>query len=78
MITASLLQIQIQASGEYLTHELPNDWNQKTEDEQYKFVEDHAWQPFEHLDGEMLLVHIENSIDSLKYFLKELGVEIES
>lgn len=51
-------QAMILASGQYLTKSLPFEWLEWDDDEQNKFVEDNAWQPFENWDAKELFREI--------------------
>ena len=39
--------LMVLASGEYLTEYLPDNWHKWSEKKADKFVEEHAWEPFE-------------------------------
>lgn len=41
----------IEASGQFLTSHLPEDWQEWEDDEQDEFIIDHAWQPFEYWEA---------------------------
>ena len=52
-------------SGNFLTTEVPNNWLEMTEQEQNNFIEDHKWQPLEHLDSDRIIQLVQSAADSL-------------
>ena len=48
------------ASQHYLTDEIPENWDSLTIEEQDKFLSDKAWQPFQDMEPEELIDHIED------------------
>ena len=54
----------IWASGQYLTEELPNDYDKWNDKKLEKFVYDKAWFVFEDYDGEQVMEFIAGLADS--------------
>jgi len=50
------------ASGHYLFESLPNNFIDWTEKKLYKWIEQHAWQPFEYWEGEEIFDEIDTGI----------------
>lgn len=50
----------IRASSHFLTDEYPADWQDMSEEELLKFIDENQWQHFENEDAEYVFEHIEN------------------
>ena len=57
------------ATGNY-THDLPVNWTEFNDDEQYKFIETHQWQPFENWPTDDVVSEIVNLQDKVESLLK--------
>ena len=54
------------ASQHYLIEEIPENWIDLTIEEQDKFLADNAWQPFQDMEPDALIEHIEDLAISFK------------
>ena len=54
------------ASQHYLIDEIPENWIDLTTEEQDKFLADNAWQPFQDMEPDALIEHIEDLAMSFK------------
>ena len=54
------------ASNHYLVDEIPENWDSLTIEEQDKFLSDNAWQPFQDMEPEELIDHIEDLANAFK------------
>ena len=54
------------ASQHYLIEEIPENWIDLTTEEQDKFLADNAWQPFQDMEPDALIEHIEDLAMSFK------------
>ena len=59
------------ASGFYLFESLPPGFAYWNEDILNAWVQEHAWQPFEHWSGEDLWIEIEKLADGVRKYIKE-------
>ena len=59
------------SSSYYLFKTLPNHFVDWEEDKLNKWIEEHAWQPFENWTGEDLWVEIEKLADGVRTYIKE-------
>ncbi len=59
------------SSSFYLFKSLPNHFIDWEEDKLNKWIEEHAWQPFENWTGEDLWVEIEKLADGVRKYIKE-------
>lgn len=59
----------IWASGHYLFESLPNNFIDWTEKKLYKWIEQHAWQPFEYWEGEKIFDEIDNLANSMNEYV---------
>ena len=57
------------ASGNFLTDELPDNWEELGEDEQHEFIMDHVWEPMEGYFPSQVVEIIENTAGCLTKFL---------
>lgn len=58
----------IRASSHYLTNEYPVDWQDMTEEELLKYIDDNQWEHFEGMDAVYVWEHIENlAYDFISY-----------
>jgi hypothetical protein len=61
----------IRASSHYLTEEYPADWQDMTEEELLKFIDDNLWEHFEGYDAVYVWEHIENLAQDFISFVKK-------
>ena len=67
-----------EASGTFLTHCLPDKWEDMDESEQNDFIESNLWQPFEYHSGRQVFSFIDSTAYGLECFLKHTcGITIE-
>ena len=59
------------ASGFYLFESLPSGFQHWHEDLLNKWIEEHAWQPFEYWEGEKLWYEIEKLANGVRKYIKE-------
>ena len=59
------------ASSYYLFESLPNEFVDWKEDKLNEWIEEHAWQPFEHWEGDKLYIEIEKLADGVREYIKE-------
>ena len=59
----------IWASGHFLFERLPDNFNDWTEKKLYKWIEKHAWQPFEHWEGEEIFIEIDSLVCSMNEYV---------
>ena len=59
-------------SGHYLIKNIPDNWNDLTEQEQNQFINDNIWQPLEGFDSQYIWDNIENSAQSTEKFIANL------
>jgi hypothetical protein len=59
------------ASSFYLFKSLPNHFIDWEEDKLNKWIEEHAWQPFENWTGEDLWVEIEKLADGVRQYINK-------
>lgn len=61
----------IRASSHFLTDEYPADWQDMTEDELLKFIDENQWEHFEGEDAVYVFEHIENLARDFISFARE-------
>jgi len=78
-MTEELKLFMINASGNYLTELLPEDFNMWSEERLHKFIQENLWQPLEgYYDfPEQVYTFIENSAYSTMKFVNELNLKGE-
>ena len=59
------------AADYYLWQDLPNNFDKWSDKKLFKFIEESAWQPFEHWEGENLWIEIEKLADGVREYIKE-------
>ena len=64
-------EAMIRASGHFLTNEFPVDWQDMTEEELLKFIDENQWQHFEGYDAVYVWEHIENLAQDFISFAKK-------
>ena len=50
-------------SGHFLCEIIPDNWNDFTEEQQIDFIEENAWEPLAHMEGEILLSYIKDAAE---------------
>ncbi|NJO99006.1 MAG: hypothetical protein HC764_25925 [Pleurocapsa sp. CRU_1_2] len=66
-----LLQV---CSNNFLTTQLPDNFLDLDESQQYRFISAHAWQPVENLPPDQIWQLIESSADTMSNFLVQQSV----
>ena len=61
----------IRASAHFLTDEFPANWQDMTEEEFLKFIDENQWQHFEDQDAVYVYEHIENLARDFISFAKK-------
>ena len=61
----------IRASSHFLTDEYPVDWQDMTEEELLKFIDENQWHHFEDCDPEYVWEHIETLAQDFISFAKQ-------
>ena len=72
----TLKDLRINASGDFLTEELPGNYDEMSENEFDQFLINHAWEPFENDTANDIWDNIDNSAHSLKRFLEDKGITV--
>ena len=66
----------IRASSHFLTDEYPADWQDMSEEEMLKFIDENQWQHFEGEDAVYVYEHIENlALDFISFARKHNSSE---
>lgn len=60
-----------EAAGHFLCDYLPDDYKSWDDEELYQFLEDNAWEPFEHWNGRDIDEQISILVDTLEKVAKE-------
>jgi len=65
----------VEASANFLTDELPYNWDEMTDVELYKFILDHIWEPFERsaTPAEEIFDSIEGLAMQIERIVKQYG-----
>ena len=61
----------IRLSGHFLTVQLEDDFFDLEEEAQYKYIEDHAWEPLEYHDGSYIYSLIDNLTDHVMSIIEQ-------
>ena len=59
------------AASQFLYDDLPEGYQDWTEEKLFKFLENNAWEPFEDWDGAKLWAHIEDLAVSMRKYAQE-------
>ena len=61
----------IWASGHFLTENLPDDYDQWSNEKLDDFIDDHKWEPFENYDASFICEQIEHLALSVRNYMEE-------
>ena len=70
-------ELIVEASGEYLTDFLPNDYHKLSHTELMEFVADNLCAMYEATDPEAVWEFIESSAYSMERFLRSKGIKVK-
>ena len=65
------LKLLQQASRDFLTEPLPDDWQKMTDEQQDEFLLEHVWFPLEGYSARDIWGVIESSAHTLKLFIRD-------
>ena len=61
----------IWASGHFLTENLPDNYDQWSDEKLDDFIDDHIWEPFEGLDPSFIYDQILNHAQSMREYMED-------
>tara|TARA_Y100000361_G_C10980672_1_gene248889 strand:+ start:129 stop:407 length:279 start_codon:yes stop_codon:yes gene_type:complete len=66
------------ASSQFLSYDLPDDWNDMKVNDFCDWLEEHAWFPYENTKGQQILLNIEDYARNLRLYVNNALAEQES
>ena len=66
------------ASGQFLTENLPDDYDQWSNEKLDDFIDDHKWEPFENYDPSFIWEQIEHLALSVRNYMEDSNAKIQS
>jgi len=75
MKTLDRNKLFVEMSGNYLTNQLPDDWNTWEETKINDFLEENVWEPFEYFSTDDVWDLIENATNSAADFIERANLE---
>jgi hypothetical protein len=65
----------VEMSGNFLTNQLPDDWNTWEETKINDFLEENVWEPFEYFSTDVVWGIIEDATNSAADFIERANLE---
>ena len=66
------------SAQQFLSYDLPDDWNDMSERKFYKWLEEHAWFPYENNEGRQIFLNIFDYAENIRLYVDNALAEQES